>query len=580
MTDNVDSPTSVPFEGPEKLLELWFAPFPSALPDFSTATHGRFGLRKVRRALWEEMLAIVKCQVLSVVEGDEIDAYLLSESSLFVAPHRLILKTCGTTLNLLGLPRILEIAQTYASLPSVYRCFYSRKSFMFPERQLGPHRDWGEEVKFLDNIFPNGSAYTVGKMNGDHWLLYITTPDGKTPTTPIRHHHTLPPPPPKIVNGHVNGHAPIHHEHRNGHANGHHGTAAAGSVKCAHNGRSNGHDGHVSDYHYASSDGTSDEDIHEKHPHHTKGLPYGYSNGHAASHVHAAHSGFVEEYDEYFSDGSDDEFLDCHEEIDEHIYHPSNGSLGGIHREDVEQVATHIHSLNGAAANGAANGIHAVPLPSAHPHDYTIEILMTHLAPEARHSFYSPPFPNEDEAPAKHAQELSSTIGISDIFPRHLTTLDAYSFSPCGYSSNALLKFGETRTEVGGEGYYTIHVTPEEGWSYASFECNVPLPTESTTGHGSIPDLQTLIRRVVNIFKPGTITLTLFVSVEDNTLAEEEEGESAVEAAQRAFKAALTTDPSRVGKGGPGPYRRTDKINYEFGGYDLAFASFVVRNPL
>ena len=47
---------------------------------------------------------------------------------------------------------------------------------MFPERQQGPHREWKAEIEFLDNLFPNGSAYTVGKVNGDHWLLYLTAP--------------------------------------------------------------------------------------------------------------------------------------------------------------------------------------------------------------------------------------------------------------------------------------------------------------------------------------------------------------------------------------------------------------------
>ena len=106
-----------------------------------------------------------------------------SESSFFVSPHRLILKTCGTTLNLLGLPRILEIARDYASLPSVYQCFYSRKAFMFPERQQGPHRDWRAEVEYLDEIFHNGAAYTIGKVNGDHWLLYITSPGDHASTS-------------------------------------------------------------------------------------------------------------------------------------------------------------------------------------------------------------------------------------------------------------------------------------------------------------------------------------------------------------------------------------------------------------
>jgi S-adenosylmethionine decarboxylase len=76
-----------PFEGPEKLLEVWFAPSPEALPNSETngesssagssRSGGYKGLRKVPRAVWEEMLDIVKCKVLSVVEGDEVDAYLL-----------------------------------------------------------------------------------------------------------------------------------------------------------------------------------------------------------------------------------------------------------------------------------------------------------------------------------------------------------------------------------------------------------------------------------------------------------------------------------------------------------------------
>lgn len=66
-----------PFEGPEKLLEIWFAPSPAELPDASASADGKFGLRKVPRAVWEEMLDIVKCKILSSVEGHEMDAYLL-----------------------------------------------------------------------------------------------------------------------------------------------------------------------------------------------------------------------------------------------------------------------------------------------------------------------------------------------------------------------------------------------------------------------------------------------------------------------------------------------------------------------
>jgi len=95
---------------------------------------------------------------------------------MFVWPHKLILKTCGTTALLLGLRSLLRIATDLARLGPVWRCFYSRKTFMFPERQVGPHRDWTQETKYLDDVFGEGSAYTVGKINGDHWLLYLTSP--------------------------------------------------------------------------------------------------------------------------------------------------------------------------------------------------------------------------------------------------------------------------------------------------------------------------------------------------------------------------------------------------------------------
>lgn len=136
------------------------------------------------------MLDLVNCKVLSIVESEDVDAYLLSESSMFVFRHKLILKTCGTTTLLCGLPRILEIATVFAGFerstapPSrgivvaapPYRVFYSRKNFLFPDRQHGPHRSWRDEVHTLDKLFVGGSAYMIGKMNGEHWYLYLTEP--------------------------------------------------------------------------------------------------------------------------------------------------------------------------------------------------------------------------------------------------------------------------------------------------------------------------------------------------------------------------------------------------------------------
>ncbi len=59
---------------------------------------------------------------------------------------------------------------------------------------------------------------------------------------------------------------------------------------------------------------------------------------------------------------------------------------------------------------------------------------------------------------------MTQSSGIKDLFPG--ASVEALAFEPCGYSCNG---------HVGGEGYFTIHVTPEEACSYASFETNVAL---------------------------------------------------------------------------------------------------------
>ena len=66
--DTSDNP---PFEGPEKLLEAWFAS-----SDDAANVKGN-GLRKIPRSVWEDMLDLVRCKVLSVIQGEEVDAYLL-----------------------------------------------------------------------------------------------------------------------------------------------------------------------------------------------------------------------------------------------------------------------------------------------------------------------------------------------------------------------------------------------------------------------------------------------------------------------------------------------------------------------
>lgn len=161
-TETVSQQTQSGFEGPEKLLEIWFK--------------GPTSLHQITQSQWQNILDIVKCKILSTIKNDHTTAYLLSESSMFVYEHKLILKTCGTTTLLSAIPTILELVSSISLI--VDSIFYSRKAFFFPEKQEFPHGVWSDEVEYLDSIFKgfNTAGYVIGKINGDHWCLYVATP--------------------------------------------------------------------------------------------------------------------------------------------------------------------------------------------------------------------------------------------------------------------------------------------------------------------------------------------------------------------------------------------------------------------
>ena len=74
------------------------------------------------------------CCIVSRTSNAHFDAYVLSESSLFVYADRLVLKTCGTTRLLDAVPALLGLAGGLSL--EARRCKYSRASFLFPEHQV------------------------------------------------------------------------------------------------------------------------------------------------------------------------------------------------------------------------------------------------------------------------------------------------------------------------------------------------------------------------------------------------------------------------------------------------------------
>ncbi|GMH77061.1 hypothetical protein TL16_g07282, partial [Triparma laevis f. inornata] len=134
------------------------------------------GLRTLPRNSLNEICSLASCNILSSISNTYLDAYVLSESSLFVYPYMLILKTCGTTTLLRILKRLLEMAAEIGLVLDWVG--YSRKNLMRPEEQLYPHTSWEQEMKYItdhkdftDRLCGNG--YTLGPVTGDHWFVWV-----------------------------------------------------------------------------------------------------------------------------------------------------------------------------------------------------------------------------------------------------------------------------------------------------------------------------------------------------------------------------------------------------------------------
>lgn len=425
---------------------MWFAPSADEL-----GVAGSEGLKKVPGEIWKDMLDLVNCQVLSVVSSDDVDAYLLSESSMFVWPHKLILKTCGTTTLLSGLPRILEIAALFAGFPrstapasrgitvaaAPYRVFYSRKNYLFPDRQRGPHRSWRDEVRNMDKLFQNGSAYMIGKMNGEHWYLYLTEP------------HTLLTPP---ASPHENT------------------TFQETETK-------------VLNFPDARAVPSSDE-----HDETLEVLMTDLDEDNAKQfYLENAAATAEKSYLNYDKDEGV-EHLDVFGNVDQDIE-------GG--RVLPPELTTEGHALG------------------------TV---------------------------------VSESCGLSDVYAKSKfpdARIDAYLFTPCGFSANGVVPAPDGNAPTH---YFTVHVTPEPHCSYASFETNVP-PTQNGKTTADI------IQQVVNIFKPGRFSITLF-----ETKAAVPEVD-AVGNDYHKVQALRRSPKDEVVEG----YRRVDRIVHDLNGYDLVF---------
>ncbi|XP_022749015.1 S-adenosylmethionine decarboxylase proenzyme 4-like [Durio zibethinus] len=138
------------FEGFEKRLELhFFGDDPVNIDNM--------GLRLLDFESLEQVLHAVQCTVVSAVGNHFFDAYVLSESSLFVYPTKIIIKTCGTTQLLKSIGPLIHFANNLGL--TICGCRYTRGSFIFPKSQPFPHTNFKEEVIYIEENLPNNLCH-------------------------------------------------------------------------------------------------------------------------------------------------------------------------------------------------------------------------------------------------------------------------------------------------------------------------------------------------------------------------------------------------------------------------------------
>jgi S-adenosylmethionine decarboxylase len=195
------------FEGPEKTLEVVFRRIGdnshtnmNLIDEWNVTTAGnsvsvssgcvssvncttRIGLRQLSRTDVDRICDRARCTILSSISNRYLDAYVLSESSLFIYPYMLVLKTCGTTTLLRCIATLIDLGRKLGL--EIDWVGYSRKNFNFPGDQAFPHQSFHQELDYLysHRILSerlDGNGYTLGPVNGDHWFVFVADHTSRT----------------------------------------------------------------------------------------------------------------------------------------------------------------------------------------------------------------------------------------------------------------------------------------------------------------------------------------------------------------------------------------------------------------
>jgi S-adenosylmethionine decarboxylase len=140
------------FEGPEKKFEI-------------IVKEGTSSLRQ-GPINWEKIVSCSKAEILSRQSNDFGDAYLLSESSLFVYDDRAVMITCGQT----TLAEAAKEAIDRVGKENIEALFFERKNEFHSEYQPS---NFLEDFQLLNGTLA-GEAMRFGPLDGHHLNLFCT----------------------------------------------------------------------------------------------------------------------------------------------------------------------------------------------------------------------------------------------------------------------------------------------------------------------------------------------------------------------------------------------------------------------
>ncbi len=155
------------FEGPEKKLEVQFVK--------------KINLFDKSDAFFQGLVESSGAQILSTFATGEMKAYLLSESSLFVWPHKITMITCGQT----GLVNAVKYLMKFYEKWDIEALFYERKNEYHPELQSTSVTQDMDALKLLID----GRVLRMGRQDDHHLYVFehtkVQKPDPKDTTLQI-----------------------------------------------------------------------------------------------------------------------------------------------------------------------------------------------------------------------------------------------------------------------------------------------------------------------------------------------------------------------------------------------------------